>query len=1795
MSKEGAYIIYDFQIKQGLTDKLYYASNNPPDGFEIDYPNPKTGMTQGEIWRDIVQPKLKTASRIIAFIDLPNANVGFEIGYALGHGEGKKVALALHKPKIPDWLNQPPFKGFSCKTITTDSRLIEQVQSESWFEFSKTPQAGQEVLLLCPHESGESYIKTIQKDRSWRMLPKDGWSFHDLPEYFNEVGAVVWLILPHVEGEEARDGKENTALSVIAGYAEGCGIPLHVLVHNESRVVVDILAKSLNFSGLPDLSEPLAQVSKSIEESFRESQKSAVGRIREEFINRPSIGPMPDLDFKATVRQRFIGRERLLSDYEDALRGLIARFGGQDTVGGAKVQATWYHGFGGMGKSWFLRQAILNTEEKHPEVAIALIDWDNALWRSPLTQSPESPGDLFSPIAYRLAQIYGIEDLDPFWQVEERIREATPDRDKLLRSFTQSVDEVRRNEKPRDAIHTALVQSRLWHEDKNELEHSLKQLSYDADLREHVFRKWFNLAGEVVKDREATLDSNRIRISAMHECIRNVARKRPLVVMFDTCELLSGHLDRLLRRLFAAVCDGKTPILILIVSRLAPDVAEPPGSREGWRADIGDERWRSFAFDEDVRFTVYEIERALEKLKNPVPQVDGLAEALQRITLGVPLALRSLLDLHDGGDLILSELESMEQSPDSDSGPRRAEEIVVENVASRFLLHLRKRENLRKDYADVIALSLLTEANREVLSRLWNNRNVMGRLRDLSKRYSVLSVGDLHATVRSFLRRRWRMEDRDILVDETIEKLVGVIDQITLTGEPGDTAYFEALANRLNIQGWSREGDALRDFAPAIALALTFDDHVEVLIRLAAEINPDRKNVSKSKLIRSFANRFKPYYYLSDPWGSDELLGWLVEEESHAQWSEAEKASLSVLRGLKYSRDGQHEKALECLSKGVKVFSEGRKPRQALIGNALFNAGYELAKSAKTTELAEGAYRAAIEIGYSEATTWNNLAVLPHIRKRTKEALEYLLKAMDLDPNHPLFPRNVGDLYRELKQYDAAEEWLEKALKVDPKYAYAYNSLGLLFKDRKQYKEAEEQFRKAIDIDPSEPLYPRNIGDMYRELKQYDEAEKWCQESARIDSKYPYAYNSLGAILKERRQYKEAKTQYKKAIELDSNQPLFPRNIGDMLRESKQYDDAERWLRKALEIDPRYAVAYNDLGLLLRDRRQFTEAEVEFKKAIEFDPNEPLYPRNIGDMLRELKQYDDAETWFKKALAADSKYAAAYNDLGLLLKDLRQYEEAEVQFRKAMEFDPRQPLYPRNVGDMYRKLKQYDKAKKWLNDALAVDPKYAVAHNALALLFKDLRQYEEAETQFKKAMEFDPDQPLYPRNIGDMCRELKRHDEAEKWLQESVKIDSKYPYAYNSLGLLSKDLRRYEDAEIQFGKAIELDPHEPLYPRNIGDMCRELKRYEDAEKWLRKALEVDAKYAVAYNGLGLLFKDCKQHKEAEIQFKKAVELDPGEPIYPRNLGDMCRELKRFDDADKWLKKALEVDPEYATTYNDLGLLMWDLRKHDDAVVQFRKAAELDPTQPVYPRNIGDMYRELKRYEDAETWLKKALEVDPEYAAAYNGLGLLRWDLDQYREAETQFMKAIKLDPREPIYPRNVAAMFGELQRHAEAEKWYRESVNLDLENPTTLNSLAWFLYTQNRDLREAEELAKQAIAIDPAFRECVHTLADIQLKLKGLDYSQQMMLEWMKRADQEYLNAYRQDIVSTFLRILEQKDAGELLTLLDHVQDRPHWQPWIEAVKGLDKEKGNLDLSEEGRKLLEELTGGRHDSPSKDD
>jgi len=112
---------------------------------------------------------------------------------------------------------------------------------------------------------------------------------------------------------------------------------------------------------------------------------------------------------------------------------------------------------------------------------------------------------------------------------------------------------------------------------------------------------------------------------------------------------------------------------------------------------------------------------------------------------------------------------------------------------------------------------------------------------------------------------------------------------------------------------------------------------------------------------------------------------------------------------------------------------------------------------------------------------------------------------------------NLGNVYRQLGQYNEAKKFLEKALIINkkifgedhPDVSGSYNNLGNVYQQLGQYNKAKEFLEKALIIkkkifgeDHADVAGSyQNLGNVYQELGQYNEAKEFLEKALIIKKK----------------------------------------------------------------------------------------------------------------------------------------------------------------------------------------------------------------------------------------------------------------------------------------------------------------------------------------------------------------------------------------------------------------------------------------------------------------------------------------------------------------------------------------------------------------------------------------------------------------------------------------------------------------------------------------------------------------------
>jgi tetratricopeptide (TPR) repeat protein len=133
-----------------------------------------------------------------------------------------------------------------------------------------------------------------------------------------------------------------------------------------------------------------------------------------------------------------------------------------------------------------------------------------------------------------------------------------------------------------------------------------------------------------------------------------------------------------------------------------------------------------------------------------------------------------------------------------------------------------------------------------------------------------------------------------------------------------------------------------------------------------------------------------------------------------------------------------------------------------------------------------------------------------------REAATLARRALQLDYDDPWAHFALGNCcFAERRTEEAVNEYL-KAIDLNPNFAIAYGSLGRALVFDGQYEDAVSYFQKAFRMSPHDPLiaiFFSGMGTANYYAHRYDEAIEWCRKATRERPGYTAAHRILCASL----------------------------------------------------------------------------------------------------------------------------------------------------------------------------------------------------------------------------------------------------------------------------------------------------------------------------------------------------------------------------------------------------------------------------------------------------------------------------------------------------------------------------------------------------------------------------------------------------------------------------------------------------------------------------------------------------------
>ena len=212
-----------------------------------------------------------------------------------------------------------------------------------------------------------------------------------------------------------------------------------------------------------------------------------------------------------------------------------------------------------------------------------------------------------------------------------------------------------------------------------------------------------------------------------------------------------------------------------------------------------------------------------------------------------------------------------------------------------------------------------------------------------------------------------------------------------------------------------------------------------------------------------------------------------------------------------------------------------KEPKNQFIYTGLGDAFRRSGRYPEAVEILNNGIEIAGKNNINSTFIWQQLGATYLDWGKYQEAISACQTGINIDPKSQFNVHNyneLGMIYENSGEYNAAIENYHQAIKVAPKNNATYNNLGCLYRSREQWEDGINAFNTAIEFNPLYFNAYCNLGLLYLLQNNLIEAEQVFLTAIKIDSYYGDAVLSLGILKALQGNLEEAKTNWQAGLKL---------------------------------------------------------------------------------------------------------------------------------------------------------------------------------------------------------------------------------------------------------------------------------------------------------------------------------------------------------------------------------------------------------------------------------------------------------------------------------------------------------------------------------------------------------------------------------------------------------------------------------------------------------------------------------------
>ena len=329
-------------------------------------------------------------------------------------------------------------------------------------------------------------------------------------------------------------------------------------------------------------------------------------------------------------------------------------------------------------------------------------------------------------------------------------------------------------------------------------------------------------------------------------------------------------------------------------------------------------------------------------------------------------------------------------------------------------------------------------------------------------------------------------------------------------------------------------------------------------------------------------------------------------------------------------------------------------------------------------------------------------------------------------------------LYIQQQEWEKAEEFLIKAMDVEPEnpeipYQLGYHIYAL---QKKDWVRMNQSFDKALAIDPNKIILEQ--GKTVKEFVVMARTQFWAE----MYNKGVVEFNEYRAAPMDKKDaaLKKAITTFEVSSTIKTDEAQTYTMLSTCNHLAGNTDKSENYILKAVELSPNDANVNVTAGQIFMKKQEFETALPYVKKAVELEPSNTKSIRNLAQIYYDIGQLEESIQTYEVAInkETDRKVKAdLYFNLGILYNRVGNLEEAEYNFTNSLDENPDDIEAVMGMAQVFENAEKWRKAEKFYRELIAIDPDNPDHYRGMSRVLLQQGEPDESLRYLEKAKRLD--------------------------------------------------------------------------------------------------------------------------------------------------------------------------------------------------------------------------------------------------------------------------------------------------------------------------------------------------------------------------------------------------------------------------------------------------------------------------